>query len=177
MNNGLSRRRLLQAVPAGALGLGAAPTASKRRGNVLLITTDQQSSRSLAALGQATGATPHLDALAQRGTLFANSWCVDPSCSPARAAWVMGRPGSETGVVLNRLESRNDLPEMGAGCAIRASTPCFWASGMCRGSIHGRASRWAAQRRLTPTWAIRCSSGRRWGRSRPCRPISPSSFG
>jgi choline-sulfatase len=113
MNRGLSRRRLLQAVPAGALGLGAAPTVSKRRGNVLLITTDQQSSRSLAALGQATGATPHLDALAQRGTLFANSWCVDPSCSPARAAWVMGRPGSETGVVLNRLESRNDLPEMG----------------------------------------------------------------
>lgn len=113
MSASLSRRRLLGALPAGALGLGMAPTPSRRRGNVLLITTDQQSSRSLAALGQASGATPHLDALARRGTLFANSWCVDPACSPARAAWVMGRPGSETGVVLNRLDSRTDLPQMG----------------------------------------------------------------
>src|SRR5687767_4123863 len=45
--------------------------------------------------------TPHLDWLAQRGTLFRRAYCADPVCTPARAALLSGLYPHATGMVAN----------------------------------------------------------------------------
>jgi arylsulfatase A-like enzyme len=111
----LSRRGVLSGVAAASL-TGAPSVArglSPRRG-VLLITTDQQSGRCVGAHGATSTRTPHIDNLADGGSLFLRSWTADPTCCPARAAWATGRPGSETGVVLNPLPASTAHPILGA---------------------------------------------------------------
>jgi arylsulfatase A-like enzyme len=110
----LSRRGLLAGAISTGLIAGARPArAAADRRAVLLITTDQQSGRCLGASPHSSTRTPHIDSLAQGGSLFLRSWTADPTCCPARAAWALGRPGSETGVVLNPLAARADLPTLG----------------------------------------------------------------
>ena len=42
--------------------------------------------------------TPHIDALAKRGTLFTNAHCQAPLCNPSRTSIMTGRRPSSTGV-------------------------------------------------------------------------------
>jgi choline-sulfatase len=58
--------------------------------NILLIMSDQHHPRLLGCAGDPIVQTPHLDALAARGTLFANSYCASPICVPARASIATG---------------------------------------------------------------------------------------
>jgi arylsulfatase A-like enzyme len=111
----LSRRSILGGMLA--CGVAASPRparAAARRRGVVLITTDQQSGRCVGAWPGSSTRTPHIDSLSGDGTQFLRSWTADPTCCPARAAWALGRPGSETGVVLNPLTARRDLPTLGA---------------------------------------------------------------
>lgn len=59
--------------------------------NVLIIHSDQHSKRVLGCYGNPVVRTPHLDALAARGTRFANAYCPTPICVPSRASLATGR--------------------------------------------------------------------------------------
>ena len=58
--------------------------------NVLLITCDQWRGDCLSAVGHPVVRTPHADALAARGVLFARHYCQAAPCSPARASLLTG---------------------------------------------------------------------------------------
>jgi arylsulfatase A-like enzyme len=69
-----------------------------QRPNVLLIMTDQQQSAALSCAGNPDLHTPHLDALAARGTRFASAYTTFPLCTPARAALFSGRMPHTLGI-------------------------------------------------------------------------------
>ena len=58
--------------------------------NILLITADQLRSDALGCYGNTICRTPHLDALAQSGCLFENSFTPNPICVPAKASITTG---------------------------------------------------------------------------------------
>ena len=59
--------------------------------NLLFLCSDQHSRRVFGAYGNEVVQTPHLDALAARGTLFRNAYTTTPICVPARASLATGR--------------------------------------------------------------------------------------
>jgi len=67
-----------------AASLGAAPR------NVLLLISDNHTRTDLGCYGHPTVKTPHLDALAARGTRFTRAYATTPSCSPSRAVIYTG---------------------------------------------------------------------------------------
>jgi len=62
-----------------------------RQPNVLFIITDQQRADHNGFMGNDVVRTPHLDALAARGTVFANAWVSNPVCMPNRSTILTGR--------------------------------------------------------------------------------------
>ncbi len=68
----------------------------KTRPNILLITSDQQHWNTLGCLNPEIR-TPHLDALAQEGTLFRRAYCPNPTCTPTRASIITGKYPSQHG--------------------------------------------------------------------------------
>lgn len=73
------------------------------RPNLLLITTDQQRWDSLACLSPAHAFmhTPHIEALATRGTVFERCYTTAPLCVPMRASMMSGMYASTTGIMGN----------------------------------------------------------------------------
>jgi len=71
---------------------------SDPRPNILLITTDQQRYDTVGVHGYNWMKTPHLDALARRGTLFHRAFVQNPVCIPSRACMQTGRYTHEHGV-------------------------------------------------------------------------------
>ena len=74
--------------------------------NILWIQTDEQRADSLSCYGHAYAPyarvrTPHLDALAQRGTLFANHHVQSPVCVPSRVCELTSRYAHQTGILNN----------------------------------------------------------------------------
>jgi choline-sulfatase len=65
--------------------------------NLLVLMSDEHNPRFLGAAGHPFVATPHLDALAARGTRFASAYTTCPICVPARAAFAVGRYVHEIG--------------------------------------------------------------------------------
>ena len=65
--------------------------------NLLVIMSDEHSVKTLGCYGSPVARTPHLDALAARGTRFANAYCCNPVCIPARASFATGRYSHEIG--------------------------------------------------------------------------------
>lgn len=59
--------------------------------NLLFIFSDQHTRRAMGAMGHAVVKTPHMDALAERGTLFRSGYCNGPICVPSRASLATGR--------------------------------------------------------------------------------------
>jgi choline-sulfatase len=59
--------------------------------NLLYIFSDQHTRRALGCMGHPIVKTPHMDALAERGTLFRNGYCNGPICVPSRASMATGR--------------------------------------------------------------------------------------
>lgn len=64
-----------------------------RRPNILFLFTDSWDGRMLGCLGHPAlrNATPNIDRLARRGTLFANTYSNHPICCPARANLFSGQ--------------------------------------------------------------------------------------
>lgn len=71
---------------------------SPRRPNVLLIAIDDQNDWIGCLQGHPLAQTPHLDALAKRGTLFQNAHCQAPLCNPSRTSMLLGLRPTTTGV-------------------------------------------------------------------------------
>jgi choline-sulfatase len=86
----LSCRGLFAAEPA-------APPAGGRP-NVVFIAIDDQNDWIGHLGGHPLAKTPHLDALAARGTTFTNAHCQAPLCNPSRASLLIGLRPSTTGI-------------------------------------------------------------------------------
>lgn len=59
--------------------------------NLLVIMSDEHSPKALGCYGSEVVKTPHLDALAARGTRFSHAYCSSPVCIPARASFAVGK--------------------------------------------------------------------------------------
>lgn len=71
------------------------------RPNVLFIITDQHRADHVGFMGNSVVRTPHLDALADRGTVFESAWVSNPVCMPNRSTLMTGRMPSVHGVITN----------------------------------------------------------------------------
>jgi arylsulfatase A-like enzyme len=60
------------------------------RPNVVMFIPDQLRSSALGCFGNPVIRTPNIDALAARGTRFAQAWGQHPFCSPSRASFLTG---------------------------------------------------------------------------------------
>ncbi len=80
--------------------------------NILFITLDDMNDW-VGCLNGYSGPvhTPHIDALANRGRLFANAHCPAPLCNPSRTAVLSGLRPSTTGIYDNTQWWRPSLPD------------------------------------------------------------------
>src|SRR4051812_42726093 len=83
---------LRSCLTAVVLGWLAAPVAAADRPNILLCVADDWSWPHAGCYGDKVVRTPNFDRFAAEGTLFANAFCVAPSCTPSRAAILTGQP-------------------------------------------------------------------------------------
>ena len=90
--------------------------------NLLVIMSDEHSRKILGCYGNPIVQTPHLDALAKRGTLFSQAYTTSPICVPARAAFAVGNTFTRSafGTTPIRMTVR---PRAGTICCANAGTP------------------------------------------------------
>ena len=65
-----------------------------KKPNILLIVADQLSAPALSPYGGTVAKTPHLEDLAESGTVFSTNYCNSPICAPSRFAMLSGRLAS-----------------------------------------------------------------------------------
>ena len=75
-----------------------APQAQAAPPNILFIAVDDLNDWIGCLGGHPQALTPHMDRLAQRGTLFSNAHCQAPLCNPSRSSLLTGRRPSSTGI-------------------------------------------------------------------------------
>ena len=80
------------------------------RMNVLFIISDDLTATALSCYGNQVCQTPHIDALAARGTRFTRAYCQGTYCGPSRASFMSGYYPHATGV----LGYRSPRPQIGA---------------------------------------------------------------
>ena len=88
----------------------AAIAATPAKPNVLFILCDDLRPEAVGAYGSAHVKTPHIDALAQSGVKFANTFCTTSLCSPSRASILTGLYAHRHGVRDNFTELPAALP-------------------------------------------------------------------
>ena len=71
---------------------------ANQRPNILMIAIDDQNDWIGCLNGHPQIKTPHIDALAEDGTVFLNAHCQAPLCNPSRTSLLIGRRPSTTGV-------------------------------------------------------------------------------
>ncbi len=71
---------------------------SIRRPNVLFIAIDDQNDWVGALGGHPLAKTPHIDRLAQQGTVFLNAHCQAPLCNPSRTSLMLGLRPTTMGI-------------------------------------------------------------------------------
>lgn len=62
----------------------------RRKKNIVIFYTDQQRADSLGFMGNPYARTPHLDRLAERGTVYTQHYATHPLCMPSRASFITG---------------------------------------------------------------------------------------
>lgn len=87
--------------------------------NNLVIMTDEQDGLALGCAGHPFVRSPHMDALAARGTRFAQAFTPSPICVPARAAFATGRWVHQIGYWDNAMGYDGRVP--GWGHALQAA--------------------------------------------------------
>ena len=80
----------------------------KKLPNILWLTTDQQRSDTIHALGNAYIDTPNLDRLCREGVAFTRAYCQNPICTPSRASFLCGKYPSSINANIN---GADNLPE------------------------------------------------------------------
>lgn len=86
--------------------------------NLLVILSDEHQARAMGMAGHPVVQTPHLDALAARGTRFVNAYTPSPICVPARASFATGRYVHQLRLWDNAMPYRGAQP--GWGHALQA---------------------------------------------------------
>ena len=97
----------------------AVATSQRHAPNVVMIVIDDQNDWIGCLNGHPQARTPHIDRLANRGTLFINAHCQAPLCNPSRTSVLTGRRPSSTGVyglapglrAVEGLKSATTLPQ------------------------------------------------------------------
>ena len=74
------------------------PLKAADRPNILMIAIDDQNDWVGCLGGHPQARTPHIDALAKRGTVFTNAHCQGPICGPSRASLLSGFYPHRTGI-------------------------------------------------------------------------------
>ncbi len=103
----------------------AAAVSSPRRPNVLFVITDQQRADHAGFAGNPVVRTPHLDALAARGTVFESAWVANPICMPNRSTIMTGRMPSAHGVIFN-----DRSLDWGANTFVRSFADAGWRTAL-----------------------------------------------
>lgn len=88
------------------------------RSNLLVIMSDEHQARAMGCAGHPFVQTPHLDALAARGTRFTDAYTPSPICVPARASFATGRYPHQTRLWDNAMPYTGAIP--GWGHALQA---------------------------------------------------------
>jgi choline-sulfatase len=81
-----------------ALGFLGLSVSAKDRPNVLFIAIDDLNDWVGCYGGHPQVQTPHIDKLAEKGTLFFNAHCQAPICNPSRVSLILGKYPSTTGM-------------------------------------------------------------------------------
>src|SRR6185295_15564314 len=81
-----------------------------KRHNILLVMFDQMAALSLPVYGHPIVQAPHMARLAARGTVFENTYCAAPLCSPSRFAMLTGKLPSRIGAYDNATELPASVP-------------------------------------------------------------------
>ncbi len=119
--------RLPFVVAALALASLAAAADPPQRPNIVFIAIDDQNDWIGHLGGHPLAKTPHLDALAARGTTFLNAHCNSPLCNPSRTSLLLSLRPTTTGVyglapsfrALPKWKDRVTLPQHFAGSGYR----------------------------------------------------------
>ena len=100
-------------------------SSSQRPANVLLICVDDLRPE-LACYGASYIHSPHIDALAAEGTVFARHYVQAPTCGASRYAMLTGRYGPAGNGALFDRAKRVLLGREAAGAAVSASMPAWF---------------------------------------------------
>jgi arylsulfatase A-like enzyme len=96
-----------------------------KRPNFLLIITDQHRADHLGCYGNPVVKTPHIDAIAARGTRFEQFYVATPICMPNRATLMTGRLPSLHG------SRHNGIPlSLDATTFVQALAAVGWKTGL-----------------------------------------------
>ena len=86
--------------------IGSFGISAKENMNVLFIAIDDLNDWVGVMGGNSLTLTPSIDALAQRGTLFANAHCAAPACNPSRVSLLTGMAPANSGIYYNNQDWR-----------------------------------------------------------------------
>lgn len=89
---------ILARLVASLVVLGSALPCVAGSPNILMVAIDDQNDWVGCLGGHPQARTPHMDALATRGTLFTNAHCQAPLCNPSRSSLLTGLRPSTTGI-------------------------------------------------------------------------------
>lgn len=67
------------------------------RPNIVVIISDDHSYQTIGAYGSTTGRTPHIDRIAQEGTVFNRAYVTNSICGPSRAVLLTGKYSHKNG--------------------------------------------------------------------------------
>lgn len=81
--------------------------------NLLILMSDEHNARMMGCAGHPLAKTPHLDALAERGTRFVDASTTCPICVPARASFATGRYVHDIGYWDNSIAYDGRVPSWG----------------------------------------------------------------
>jgi iduronate 2-sulfatase len=118
--NGITRHWPLITLAFSALTLAAwpirawmqtKPAATPRKLNVLMIAVDDLRPEA-GCYGVPLIQTPHIDALARRGTVFMQAYCQQAVCSPSRTSLLTGRRPDTTKVYELQTHFRATIPDV-----------------------------------------------------------------
>jgi len=84
------------------------------RPNILFIAVDDLNDWASALAGHPQAATPHIDRLANSGTVFRNAHCQAPLCGPSRASIFTGLNPSTSGIYLHVSDNKIKLASRAA---------------------------------------------------------------
>ena len=90
--------------------------------NLLVILSDEHQARAMGCAGHPFVKTPHLDALAARGTRFTDAYTPSPICVPARASLATGKYPHQNRLWDNAMPYHGQIPGWGH-CLQEAGVP------------------------------------------------------